>query len=49
MKVREEEIRPEKIFSEYLRLTEIDTKNYFENSEKVEINCPACTLNDSEN
>ena len=49
MKVNEEEIRPEKIFSEYLRLTKIDTKNYFGNSKKIEINCPACGKNDSEN
>ena len=27
-KVTEEEIRPEKIFNEYLRLTKIDTKTY---------------------
>ena len=42
MKVTEEEIRPEKIFNEYLRLTEEDTVTYFINAEKKEINCPAC-------
>ena len=42
MKITEEEIRPEKVFNEYLRLTAIDTITYFENVEKIEINCPAC-------
>jgi hypothetical protein len=42
MKITEEEIRPENVFNEYLRLTAIDTIKYFENVEKIEINCPAC-------
>jgi hypothetical protein len=42
MKLTEEEIRPEKIFDEYLRLTEIDTISYFSDVKKYEINCPAC-------
>ncbi len=42
MKVTEEEIRPEKVFDEYLRLTSIDTLTYFSSVNKVEINCPAC-------
>ena len=29
MKVTEEEIRPEIVFNEYLRLTAIDTETYF--------------------
>ncbi len=48
MNVKEEEIRPKKIFSEYLRLAKIDTKNYFRNSKKNEINCPACSKSNSE-
>ena len=40
--MKEEEIRPQKIFNEYLRLCEIDCLNYFSDSIKVEINCPAC-------
>lgn len=42
MKITEEEIRPEKIFDEYLRLAEIDTITYFKNVEQININCPAC-------
>ena len=32
--MKESEIRPEKIFDEYLRLTKNDTKTYFSDSEK---------------
>ena len=42
MKVTEEEIRPEKIFAEYLELTNKDVVAYFSDSTKVEILCPAC-------
>lgn len=42
MKVTEEEIRPEKVFDEYLRLTSIDTETYFSDVKRVEIDCPAC-------
>jgi hypothetical protein len=42
MKVTEEEIRPEKVFNEYLRLTAIDTETYFSDVKRVEIDCPAC-------
>lgn len=42
MKVTEEEIRPEKIFNEYLELTNKDVIAFFENSERKEIACPAC-------
>jgi len=42
MKITEEEIRPENIFNEYLKLTAIDTKTYFENALKFDINCPPC-------
>lgn len=42
MKITEEEIRPEKVFSEYLRLTEVDTATYFESALKLDINCPGC-------
>ena len=40
--MKEEEIRPQHIFSEYLRLCEIDTTTYFSNSDKFEISCPSC-------
>ena len=42
MKVTEEEIRPEKVFDEYLRLTATDTETYFSDVKRVEIDCPAC-------
>jgi hypothetical protein len=42
MKITEEEIRPEEVFNEYLKLTAQDTVTYFENSKKIEIDCPAC-------
>ena len=40
--VKEEDIRPEKIFDEYLRLARIDAHNFFYNSKKLNIKCPAC-------
>ena len=42
MKITEEEIRPEIIFDEYLRLTAIDTRTYFTDVLKEEIACPVC-------
>ena len=42
MKIKEEEIRPKKIFDEYLKLTCIDTITFFKNVTKEEINCPVC-------
>ncbi len=42
MKVTEEEIRPEKVFDEYLQLTNKDVVDYFEKAEKFDILCPAC-------
>ena len=45
-KVKEEEIRQEKIFDEYLKLTKRDTETYFGNSEKRIIKCPACGSDD---
>ena len=40
--MKEYEIRPKAIFDEYLRLTEIDTKEYFGDSIREEIPCPSC-------
>lgn len=45
MKITEEEIRPEAVFNEYLKLTAEDTVTYFTNVEKNEIACPACGEN----
>jgi hypothetical protein len=42
MKITEEEIRPEKIFDEYLRLTRNDIETFFAHAERTDINCPAC-------
>ncbi len=41
--MKEEEIRPQKIFDEYLRLAREDTQTYFGHAEKVVGTCPACT------
>jgi hypothetical protein len=46
MKITEEDIRPEKVFNEYLRLAAIDTVTFFENKESIEITCPACAGNE---
>lgn len=40
--MKEEEIRPQRIFNEYLRLAERDTKTYFSGVDRVIGNCPAC-------
>jgi len=40
--MKEEDIRPRKIFDEYLRLAERDTETYFSGVERVASNCPAC-------
>lgn len=40
--IKEEQIRPESIFNHYLELARIDTINFFDQSEKKEINCPGC-------
>ena len=40
--MKEEEIRPQRIFDEYLRLAREDTAIYFENAERERGNCPAC-------
>jgi hypothetical protein len=42
MKVTENDIRPEQIFNEYLRLTAEDTVVYFKNAKREGITCPAC-------
>ena len=42
--MKEEEIRPKSIFDEYLRLTKIDTKDYFDTVLRESILCPACGL-----
>jgi hypothetical protein len=40
--MKEEEIRPQKIFDEYLRLAKQDTETYFGEVETVSGTCPAC-------
>jgi SAM-dependent methyltransferase len=42
MKIKEEEIRPERVYNEYLELTQKDIITFFANSEVSDINCPAC-------
>ena len=43
MKLTEEEIRPQKIFDEYLELARIDTINYFAEAKREEVNCFLCS------
>jgi hypothetical protein len=40
--VKEEEIRPQKIFDEYLRLAQKDTEHFFVNTLREKILCPTC-------
>ncbi len=40
--MKEEEIRPKKIFEEYLDLCKEDIKNFFVSKQQININCPAC-------
>ena len=40
--MKEEEIRPAKIFDEYLRLAREDTNTYFGEADRQNDNCPAC-------
>jgi hypothetical protein len=40
--MKEEDIRPKKIFDEYLRLAEADTHKYFGDVERAPCACPAC-------
>ncbi len=40
--MKEEEIRPEKIFNKYLQLAKNDIKKYFKVAKREPITCPAC-------
>src|SRR5580658_3265868 len=40
--MKEAEIRPEKLFADYLALCEQDTHTYFENAKRDYGKCPAC-------
>jgi len=40
--MKEEEIRPQKLFDELLRLNKLDIEKYFNNAKLQEIKCPAC-------
>ncbi|MDQ1327741.1 MAG: hypothetical protein QG641_1024 [Candidatus Poribacteria bacterium] len=40
--MKEEEIRPQKLFDELLRLNREDISIYFSNANREKINCPAC-------
>jgi 2-polyprenyl-3-methyl-5-hydroxy-6-metoxy-1,4-benzoquinol methylase len=40
--MKEEEIRPKKVFEEYLRLAAEDSEIYFSNSVRQPVPCPAC-------
>ena len=40
--MKEEDIRPDKIFSEHLRLCKEDIQTYFQDVQRERIKCPAC-------
>ncbi len=40
--IKEEEIRPDELFGEFLSLAADDAENFFDHSNFVKINCPAC-------
>ena len=40
--MKEEEIRPKKLFNEYLELCRQDVTTFFTDADKVVIDCPAC-------
>jgi hypothetical protein len=40
--MKEEEIRPQKIFDEYLRLAVLDAHKYFSSGQRAHFRCPAC-------
>ncbi len=40
--IKEEEIRPDDIFSEFMRLSADDAENFFEKSQFEEVPCPGC-------
>ena len=40
--MKENEIRPQDIFDEYLKLAEQDVSTYFEDAPRTQISCPAC-------
>ena len=44
MKLTEEEIRPQKIFDEYLELARIDTIKYFSQVKREKVNCFHCDI-----
>jgi 2-polyprenyl-3-methyl-5-hydroxy-6-metoxy-1,4-benzoquinol methylase len=40
--MKEEQIRPKKVFEEYLRLAELDANIFFSKSKRQSVSCPAC-------
>lgn len=48
MKVTEQEIRPEKVYNEYLELSRKDIETFFGDVERIEIDCPVCNTTGEE-
>jgi len=46
--MKESEIRPKELFSEYLRLSKKDISKYFKSDAYKHVNCPACNSKDKE-
>ena len=42
--LKEEDIRPQRIFDEYLRLAELDSRKYFSGGGRDTVSCPACGM-----
>jgi 2-polyprenyl-3-methyl-5-hydroxy-6-metoxy-1,4-benzoquinol methylase len=43
--MKESDIRPRKLFAEFLRLAAVDAEAYFDWSDAVETECPLCSIN----
>lgn len=41
--MKEEEIRPAALFEEYLRLAGLDARELFDENQRVDVSCPACS------
>ncbi len=48
VKIKEEEIRPEDIFNEFMALSAHDAEHFFDKSKFVEVNCPGCDSGDTQ-
>ena len=45
-KINEEDIRPEDVFNEFMRLSGEDAQNFFDKAKFIEVSCPGCKSSD---